>query len=90
MEGPPAPDPKPPAPSGILRPIAAKVLVKFLYGARMARPDLLNAVCKTAACVTTWIEQQDIDLFRIIGCLKATTHYRLVSWVGDRREDVWL
>eukprot|EP00959_Pyramimonas_sp_CCMP1952_P391548 8205392-Pyramimonas_sp.AAC.1 len=70
MEGPPAPDPKPPAPSGILQPIAAKVLMNFLYGARMARPDLLKAVCKTAACVTKWTEPQDLDLFRFICCLK--------------------
>eukprot|EP00959_Pyramimonas_sp_CCMP1952_P360918 7558916-Pyramimonas_sp.AAC.1 len=49
MEDSSAPDPKSPAPSGILQPIAAKVLMKVLYGARMARPDLLNAVCKTAA-----------------------------------------
>eukprot|EP00959_Pyramimonas_sp_CCMP1952_P276147 5772492-Pyramimonas_sp.AAC.1 len=56
----------------------------------MARPDLLNAVCKTAACVTEWTEQQDIYLFRIICYLKATVDYRLASWVGDRREAVWL
>eukprot|EP00959_Pyramimonas_sp_CCMP1952_P297763 6229129-Pyramimonas_sp.AAC.1 len=87
MEGSSAPDPKPPAPSGMLQPIAAKVLMKISYGARMARPDLLNAACKTAACVTKWTEQQDVDLFRIICYLKATVDYRLVSWVGDRRED---
>ena len=45
-------DPRPPHPSGVLQPIAAKILMKILYGARMARYDLLNAVCKTAACVT--------------------------------------
>eukprot|EP00959_Pyramimonas_sp_CCMP1952_P276431 5778585-Pyramimonas_sp.AAC.1 len=43
MEGPPAPDPKPPAPSGILQPIAAKVTMQILRGARMACPGLLNA-----------------------------------------------
>eukprot|EP00959_Pyramimonas_sp_CCMP1952_P292118 6109462-Pyramimonas_sp.AAC.1 len=77
MGGPPAPGPKPPAQSGLQQPSAAKVMMKILCGARMARPDLLSAVCKTAACVTKWTEQQDIDLFRIICILKATTHYRL-------------
>eukprot|EP00959_Pyramimonas_sp_CCMP1952_P110859 2319574-Pyramimonas_sp.AAC.2 len=67
MEGPPAPDPKPPAPSGTLQQIAAKVLMKILHGAaRTARPDLLSAVCKTAACVAKWTEQQDIYLFHIL------------------------
>ena len=32
--------------AGVLQPIAAKVLMKILYGARMARPDLLRAVCQ--------------------------------------------
>eukprot|EP00959_Pyramimonas_sp_CCMP1952_P319201 6678964-Pyramimonas_sp.AAC.1 len=62
----------------------------MLSGARMARPDLLSAVCKTAACVTKWTEQQDLHLFRIICYLTAPVDYRLASWVGDRREDAWL
>ena len=85
-----APDPRPPAPSGLLQPIAAKVLMKILYGARMARYDLLNAVCKLAACVTKWTEQQDIDLFRLICYIQSTLHYRLVSWVGDDISEVWI
>ena len=35
----------PEMPTGVLQPIAAKVLMKVLYGARMARFDLLRAVC---------------------------------------------
>eukprot|EP00959_Pyramimonas_sp_CCMP1952_P389069 8152017-Pyramimonas_sp.AAC.1 len=66
------------------------VRMKMLYGARMARPDLLSAVCKTAACATKWTEQQDIDLFRIICNLNATVDYRLASWARDGREDAWL
>eukprot|EP00959_Pyramimonas_sp_CCMP1952_P295138 6172611-Pyramimonas_sp.AAC.1 len=64
--------------------------MKIFYGARMARPDLLNALYKTAAGVTKWTEQRDIDLFRIICYLQATVDHRLESCVGDRREDVWL
>ena len=85
-----SPDPRPPHPSGVLQPIAAKILMKILYGARMARYDLLNAVCKTAACVTKWTEQQDMDLFRLICYINSTLHYRMVSWVGDELADVWL
>eukprot|EP00959_Pyramimonas_sp_CCMP1952_P327756 6861979-Pyramimonas_sp.AAC.1 len=64
--------------------------MRILDWARMARLDLLNAVCKTAACATKWTEQQYTYLFRIICYLEATVDYRLASWVGDRREDVWL
>eukprot|EP00975_Prorocentrum_lima_P026488 5569412-Prorocentrum_lima.AAC.1 len=35
---------EPPPPMGQLQPIAARVLMKILYGARMARFDLLRAV----------------------------------------------
>ena len=54
VKGPPmvddgSPNPKMPAPSGVLQPIAAKILTKILHDARTARHDLLNAVCKTAA-----------------------------------------
>ena len=66
MEDDGTPDPLPPAPSGMLQPIAAKVLMKTLYGARMARYDLLRAVCTLAACVTKWTEQRDIELFRLM------------------------
>eukprot|EP00959_Pyramimonas_sp_CCMP1952_P425161 8905490-Pyramimonas_sp.AAC.1 len=50
-------DPEPPAQSGVLQPIAAQVLMKLAYGARMARYDLLRAVCQTASCITRWREQ---------------------------------
>ena len=39
---------------GVLQPLAAKVLMKILYGARMARFDLLKAVCDLACFVTRW------------------------------------
>ena len=64
--------------------------MKILYGARMARYDLLRAVCHTASCITKWTEQQDMDLFRLICYIKTTAHYRMVSWVGDKPEDVEL
>ena len=37
---------------GILQPLAARVLMKILYAARMARFDLLRAVCNLACFVT--------------------------------------
>ncbi len=70
-------------PSGRLQPIAAKILMKILYGARMARYDLLRAICYLATCVTKWTQQCDRDLHRLVCYLKTTQHYKQISWVGD-------
>ena len=90
--GRPAPvdDRKPPTESGVLQPIAARVLMKILYGARMARPDLLRAVCHAASCVTKWTVQNDHDLFRLVCYINSTLDYKLTSWVGARAEDLKL
>ena len=40
--------------SGQLQPIAARVLMKVLYAARVCRFDLLRAVCSLATKVTMW------------------------------------
>ena len=40
--------------TGALQPIASSVLMKVLYGARMARFDLLKAVANLAKNVTKW------------------------------------
>eukprot|EP00959_Pyramimonas_sp_CCMP1952_P215078 4500602-Pyramimonas_sp.AAC.1 len=31
-----------------------------------------------------------MDLFRLICYIKCTSHYRMTSWVGDKKEDVLL
>ena len=83
----PAPDK---VPAGVLQPIAAKVLMKILYGARMARYDLLRAVCHSASCVTTWNRQNDVDLYRLICYINTTNNFMQVSWLGDAKEDLKL
>ena len=65
---------------GVLGPIAARVLVKVLYGARMATFDLLRAVCRLACFVTTWITDCGRKLHRWMCYVHATPHYRLVGW----------
>eukprot|EP00959_Pyramimonas_sp_CCMP1952_P234817 4906129-Pyramimonas_sp.AAC.1 len=45
-----APNPRPPAPLGVLQPRAAKVFMKIFFGAGMARCDLLRAACTLASC----------------------------------------
>ena len=44
---------------GRLAPVAAKILMKILYGARMARLDLLRAVSHLACYFTKWSTKCD-------------------------------
>jgi dUTPase len=44
------PDATIPEPSGVLQPVASRILMKMLYAARMCRCDLLRAVCGLASC----------------------------------------
>ena len=39
---------------GRLAPVAARILMKILYGARNARPDILKAVTRLARFFTKW------------------------------------
>ena len=55
---------------GVLAPIAARVLMKILFAARMARYDLLRAVQGLAARVTKWSDDCDKALFRLTLNLK--------------------
>ena len=45
---------------------ASAVLMKILYGARMARFDLLRATCALASNVTRWTRSDDRKLFRLV------------------------
>ena len=59
---------------GILQPLAAKVLMKILYGARMARLDMLRAVCNLACFVTRWTTDCDAKLHRLVHYIACTKH----------------
>eukprot|EP00975_Prorocentrum_lima_P060700 12735673-Prorocentrum_lima.AAC.1 len=67
---------EPPEPSGRLQPIAARVLMKILYGARMARYDLLRVVSYLASTVTKWTLSCDQDLHRLIAYINSTLSLR--------------
>eukprot|EP00959_Pyramimonas_sp_CCMP1952_P344460 7214376-Pyramimonas_sp.AAC.1 len=56
----------------------------------MARYGLLRAVCQTASCTPKWTDQQGMDLFRLRCYIKCTSHCRMTSWAGDKKEDVML
>jgi hypothetical protein len=68
--------------------VAAKVLMKIMYGARFARPDLLRAVCVLARRITNWDEDCDKRLLRLISYINSTLSYRLKGWINDSCQDL--
>ena len=68
---------------GNLQPIASKVLMKILYGARMCRYDLLRPTCMLARKVTKWDEACDRKLHRLVSYINCTLDLKLHAWVGD-------
>ena len=54
-----------------------------MYGARMARFDLLRPVQGLARMITKWGVAQDDDLHRLMCYIQTTKHWRTVGWMGD-------
>ena len=69
--------------AGTLQPIASKVLMKILYGARAARFDLLRAVSALATKVTKWTRLCDRQLHRLVCYINSSLDHMLVGYVGD-------
>eukprot|EP00435_Cladocopium_sp_Y103_P009439 s1446_g2.t1 len=72
-----------PEKKGVLAPIAARVLMKILFAARMARFDLLRAVQGLAARVTKWSYDCDRALHRLVCYIHSTLDLKLKAFVGD-------
>ena len=68
---------------GQLAPHASKAVLKCLYLARKARPDLLWAVNDLARNVTKWNVACDKRLFRLICYINSTTSHSLHCYAGD-------
>ena len=71
------------APKGSMAPHAACILMKCLYGARMARFDLLRAIAHLACYITRWMSECDRRLYRLMCYIHSTKHLRMIGWVGD-------
>ena len=67
---------------GQLASVAASVLTKILYGARMARWDLLKAVGILATRLNKWTSGCDKALHRLVGYIDETSD---LSFGLDRR-----
>ena len=72
-------------PTGRLATIVARVQMKLLYAARLARFDLRRAVCHLACFVTKWDPECDARLHRLMCYVNSAKHLRMFGWVGDDR-----
>ncbi len=63
--------------------IGARVLMKLLYAARLARYDLLRAIGQLACFFTCWDEDCDRRLHRLMCYVNSTLSLRSVGWIGD-------
>ena len=75
---------------GQLAPHAASVLMKKLYGARIAGFDLLRQVNRLARNITRWTTDHDKKLHHLMCYIHHTKHWRMIGWVGDSVEDMYL
>ena len=68
---------------GALASVACSLLMKVLWVARLARPDLLRAVNYLATKVSKWTSKCDSIMHRLMGYTQATLHLRMIGWIGD-------
>ena len=67
---------------------AAKILMKALWLARLARPDILRPINDLATRVQRWTRADDKRVLRLVQYLQSSLYYRLIGYIG--LEDVRL
>ena len=72
---------------GALKNVAAKIVLKALYVASLARADLLWTVNALARELTTWNLACDKRLHRLISYIDSTKTQVMCNYVGDNPED---
>ena len=70
-------------PQGQFQSIAARVIMKILCGARMARYDLLHVRHVLACKITKWTKRCDQRPHRITCYLHQVDDITMMGWVGD-------
>ena len=78
--------PKDASKEGHLQPIAASILMKLLYAARLARFDILKAIGQLAQHISKWTAADDRGLHRLVCYVNSTLDFRLTGWVGDEAD----
>ena len=69
---------------------ASKVLMKALWVARLARPDLLKPITALARHVQSWTRNCDKQLYRLICYMHSTPNLKLSGYINDPLDKVEL
>ena len=69
---------------------ASKVLMKALWVARLARPDLLKPITALARHVQSWTRNCDKQLYRLICYMHSTPELKLTGSINDSLDKVEL
>jgi len=75
---------------GILSDDAASIVMKIMFAARIARPDVLKTACHLSTFLTRWSPRQDLELRRLVCYLKHSADLVLTATIGDKFEDLEL
>ena len=62
---------------------AARVIMKGMYVARMARPDRLRTIASLARFLTTWSDDMYKRLRRLMAYIPNSLASRMHAWSGD-------
>ena len=68
-------------PAGRYATVAARILMKLLYSARMARPELLRPIIALACYMHAWTVVHDKALLRLLSYVKGSLDLRQWSWI---------
>ena len=68
---------------GELSKVCSQIVLKFLYMARIGRPDILQSVNKLARSITKWTKACHNRLCRLISYIHHTCEYRQYCHVGN-------
>ena len=68
---------------GRLAPVAARIVMKILYGARFVRMDMLRIIGLLACSFTRWTSDCDKRLHRLVSYIDSTLDASQVGWIGD-------
>eukprot|EP00969_Alexandrium_andersonii_P239803 10586705-Alexandrium_andersonii.AAC.1 len=64
--------------------------MKVLHAARMARPDLLKAVCALARSINRWQDRETKHLTRLVKYIWQQRHWLFIGWCGNDPEGLSL
>ena len=68
---------------GELSKVCSQIFLKYLYLARIERPDILQSVNKLARSITKWTKACDKRLSRLISYIHHTCDYKQYCYVGN-------